>query len=411
MVLSGIKWYYLVLIFTPASPLDFTPYSPPMLDYKIRLFIQEDKKDAAGRCPVRLYVLLHGKRHTKHVGIRVKPRDWDHASGQVRKSDFKYRIHNQTIRTAVDEIEGRIQEAYNKKKEITHALIKNILKGKYTDDDFYKFTESLMVDIEEKYAWGTIRLYGDTIRHLKSFSPQLYFEQVDVNWLRRFESFLIGKGLHNNTIHKHWKNLKRIFNSARKESVTNNYPFPNYTDSPKYEDPDKTYLTLEETNLWEEKLKLPLDEAHLISGYYFLLGCYSGLRFSDWQRFNEKFIQGNRLILRAHKNGELVSIEIHELLRRVIEILKTLPPCLSMQKTNDYLKDIAALAGIKKNVSTHTGRHSFGVRCAELGISEETTAKLMGITVKSVRYYYKVTNRKIDTEFAVWNKLAEVKIS
>ena len=66
-------------------------------------------------------------------------------------------------------------------------------------------------------------------------------------------------------------------------------------------------------------------------------------------------------------------------------------------KTNENLKGLGKLAGIKKKLTSHVARHSFAVRCAELGISIETTAQLVGVAVKTFLIYYKVTNRKIDT--------------
>ena len=72
---------------------------------------------------------------------------------------------------------------------------------------------------------------------------------------------------------------------------------------------------------------------------------------------------------------------------------------------NETLKILAKMVGIKKNVTTHVARHSFAVRCAELGISIETTAELMGVTVKTCQIYYRITGRKIDMEVERWGKI------
>ena len=59
----------------------------------------------------------------------------------------------------------------------------------------------------------------------------------------------------------------------------------------------------------------------------------------------------------------------------------------------------------QKKLTTHVARHSFAVRCAELGISIETTAEFMGITVRSCHIYYRITNKKIDNEVDKCNSL------
>jgi integrase len=63
-------------------------------------------------------------------------------------------------------------------------------------------------------------------------------------------------------------------------------------------------------------------------------------------------------------------------------------------------RTLKGIAGIKKRITTHTGRHTFAITmCAEAGISAETCAELMGITIATcVNNYYRVTNRKIDKE-------------
>lgn len=379
-----------------------------MLKYNVRLFLQEEKTGTDGKCPIRLYVKPRGqKRVTQTLGIKVKPKDWDNEGQRVRKSDIHHNTHNQTIRVVLSNIERKIQDAFNSGNRLDHSLVKSILLGKSVDGNLFEFTEGLLKHLDKKFAPGTIRIYNDTINHLKKFSPVIYFSDVDINWLRRFETHLRGKGISNNTLHKYWKILKRIFNSAVSEGITTNYPFRKYPEPPKYREPDRTFLTLDEVNKFEGKLKLPMPDLQRNSGYFFLLGCYSGLRFSDWQRFNPEFVQGNRLILRTKKNGELVSIEMHKNLKRIVSIVKKLPTPLEMHAVNHHIKSIALLAGIKKQISTHAARHSFAVRCAELGISRETTSELLGITFKSCGYYYKVTNRKIDEEFRVWNKLAK----
>lgn len=77
----------------------------------------------------------------------------------------------------------------------------------------------------------------------------------------------------------------------------------------------------------------------------------------------------------------------------------------SGDKTREYLIGIAKIAGIKKHITTHTGRYSFAIRCAEMDIPPIITAELMGISLREVMTYYKLTNRKIDKEFSKWDKL------
>jgi integrase len=84
-------------------------------------------------------------------------------------------------------------------------------------------------------------------------------------------------------------------------------------------------------------------------------------------------------------------------LQKHLERVRQVPLKITEQEMNRTLK---GMAGIKKRITTHTGRHTFAITmCAEKGISAETCSELMGITIATcVNNYYRVTNRKIDKE-------------
>ena len=69
-------------------------------------------------------------------------------------------------------------------------------------------------------------------------------------------------------------------------------------------------------------------------------------------------------------------------------------PRLSQQKLNLYLKTIANLVGIKKQLSHHVARHTAATTIfMQNGISLESTGKMLGHrSIKSTQIYAKVTN-------------------
>jgi len=82
---------------------------------------------------------------------------------------------------------------------------------------------------------------------------------------------------------------------------------------------------------------------------YFLLGCFTGLRVSDWQVFDlDKRLHGKSIRLRATKNGVDVSIPIHARLRTVLDYVRQNPLKIAEQTINDTLKVIAHTLGMKK---------------------------------------------------------------
>lgn len=353
-----------------------------------------------GTAPIQIRVGHQRKQTYFPTPYKIRPEYWDYKNRKVKASMPNAVVMNADLRQRVAALEKEIYELIYQNKSVSLEQIRRKVQGG-SNESVVDFGLELIKELDGKYSDVTLQQYRTECARLNEFLPDIKFNDMRVEHLRRYESHLIKQGLSNNSIHKSFKILKKIFNTAIKQEITVNYPFARY-DNPRYKQTDRTYLTEEEINRIEEVLSTPLSDSLRRSATWFLFGCYSGLRFSDWLRFDSSMIQGERLIIRAKKNGELVSIKIHSRLRNVIDQLDG--PPLSEQKTNYHLKDLAYLAEIEKKITTHVARHSFAVRCAELGISMETTATLMGITVKTCAVYYKVTNRKIDEEFAKWEK-------
>ena len=72
-------------------------------------------------------------------------------------------------------------------------------------------------------------------------------------------------------------------------------------------------------------------------------------------------------------------------------------PKISNQKINSYLKEIARLTGISKNITHHSARHTFATTVMlERGIDIKTVSSLLGhSSLKSTEVYAKVTRKHL----------------
>lgn len=363
----------------------------------VRAILVTSKPDKHERCPIKIVVTIKGKRTYQSTGIRIKEDEWN--GEQVKKTVKNARTLNQVIQVKIKEAEGKLMGAVAAGTNLRSALKKNT--DEVTIADYFK---RLIKEIgKKKYSPDTISSFEFEMKRLKKFAPHITFNDVDHSFLRRYENHLRGKNLSGNTIHKIWKRLRKLFNSARKEGITDNYPFNGY-DNPKYRQTQRTFLLIEEVEKLEQLLNQPMPEYFRVTINYFLLGAYSGLRFSDWQRFNyEGFIQGERIILGAKKNGEIIGMKMHDKLKAVVERLRTLPPIYSEPTTNDYLKSIATLASIKKILTTHVARHSYATHSLRLKIPDDVIAHTMGVTLKTLQIYKHLLNSSVDEELEKWN--------
>ena len=72
-------------------------------------------------------------------------------------------------------------------------------------------------------------------------------------------------------------------------------------------------------------------------------------------------------------------------------------PVLSNQKLNSYLKEIADLCGINKNITFHLARHTFSTTVTlAKGVPIETVSKMLGHTnIETTQIYARITYDKI----------------
>ena len=75
-------------------------------------------------------------------------------------------------------------------------------------------------------------------------------------------------------------------------------------------------------------------------------------------------------------------------------------PVISNQKLNAYLKEIADICGIKKNLTFHLARHTFATTTTlSKGVPIETVSKMLGHTnIETTQIYARITNSKIGSD-------------
>ena len=66
---------------------------------------------------------------------------------------------------------------------------------------------------------------------------------------------------------------------------------------------------------------------------------------------------------------------------------------------NSYLKEIADVCGINKNLTYHLARHTFATMSLSKGVPIETVSKMLGHTnIKTTQIYARITNKKIEED-------------
>jgi site-specific recombinase XerD len=217
------------------------------------------------------------------------------------------------------------------------------------------------------------------------------------------------KLLHNSAA-KNIKSLIRVINVAIRKKWLLENPFKDFSCA--FINTPRHYLTEPEIEALYTKV-LPIDRLRRVRDC-FLFQVYTGLAFSDMQELTVRNIEigvdGREWIVNNRiKNGNRFSIPVlpraKEIIDRYREVSgdKLLPICTN-QRFNGYLKEIADVCGITKNLTSHIGRHTFATTITlSKGIPIETVSRLLGhASLITTQIYAKVNDRKVSEDM---NKL------
>jgi integrase len=207
---------------------------------------------------------------------------------------------------------------------------------------------------------GYIKSHGTTITNLKNYQrlynkdKALRFDDITMEWYYKFVEMLEDENKALNTIGGQIKNIKTFLRYTNGKKLHNNTIYSNEDFIAFKEETDHIFLTEEEINsIYQLDLhdNIRLDSVRDL----FIIACYTGLRYSDFSKIKSTDFQktSNSYILnkRTQKTDKIVSIPLK---RIVVEIMKkydwNLPPAISNQKMNEYLKEIGQLAKISEPV-------------------------------------------------------------
>lgn len=349
----------------------------------VKTILRTDKKKTNGECPLYFRVIFNSELLKLPVGISLKQKDWDSKRSYPKGNALlskKLEKKEQAIKDFIDDcdLHGKV---------VTKSLIKEFYNGRDGKKDFYyhfdRFTEKKFYEISE----GTQKHYLLLRKQLKEYKPNLLLIEMDVPFLEDFFHHLRHKRkIGNSGIAMRRKNLMTVLRAFIKSKLIKENPCE---EIPIIKEKEKTvFLTTTEV----DKIKnVNLEIGSLARGLNltrdkFLFSCYTGLRYSDVENLMVKEIKGNCVVKSTQKTNKEVNIPLIE---EAIQILKKYDykrkfglvfPRRCNVSVNRDLKFICTRAKIKKNVSFHVARHTFGSTLANEGVQPFYIMKLMGHT-------------------------------
>ena len=391
--------------------------------------LESRKKDGVlivENVPIRMRVNFASKRIEFTTGYRIDAAKWDtdkqrvrngctnklkQSASEINASLLGYYTEVQEIfkKFEVEEImptPEQIKEAFN----ALHKPIEEEVKPRNsTPNAFYKVFDEFVRDCGRQNDWtdSTYEKFAAVKNHLMNFRTELTFDFFDEKGLNDYVAYLRDvKEMRNSTIGKQLSFLKWFLRWAFKKGLHQNNAYDSYKPKLKSTQKKIIFFTWEELNKLREfeipAAKQALDRVRDV----FLFQCFTGLRYSDVFNLRKSDIKGDHIEVTTVKTSDSLIIELNKHSKAILDKYKDVAfednkvlPVITNQKMNDYLKELAELAGIDEPVrqtyyrgneridevipkyallGTHAGRRTFICNALALGIPPQVVMKWTG---------------------------------
>ena len=386
-------------------------------------------------------ITVNGKRATISLKRKVPVSDWDAHKGRSRGTNQSTRILNNYL----EEVNSSLFKCYQDLK-LEHKLITSqAVKARYfgNDENNRSITDIINYhneDMVNKLKWGTQKNYYTTQSYISKFlsksykTTDLYLRELDYHFIIKFEKYLRDyipedhqKPMGNNTVMKHIERFRKMINLSFKLGWIQRDPFINFKS--KFIKNERGFLSLEELQEIENK-QFSIPRLELVKDL-FVFSCYTSLSYIDVIHLTADNIcigiDGELWIYyKREKTTKPIRIPLLPKAMQIVEKYKSnrksisqgsIFPKISNQKLNSYLKEIADVCGIKKNLTFHIARHTFATTVTlSNGMPIETVSKLLGHSrISTTQIYAKVIERKVSDDMqklrAQFNEIENESIS
>jgi len=389
-----------------------------------KLIVRKEQINRRGLCTI-FVLFTHESRNTYFsTKERIEPRFWDPIKCRVKKTHPGCSLLNEYLFKFKNEIDQVKLKLKLQGIEPTTTAVRLHYLGqqpeKKPQKGFHECREEFL-----HYKENVQKVAPSTFRHIKSFfvrlrefesrrGKKLTFEKIDSDFYDellcyftdhcRFSPNMIGSQI---------KFLKNFLGWAEKKGYHQNKVYRDFR-RPTFAS-EIIYLTQTELDRFfaHDFSSTPrLERARDL----FILGCTTGLRYSDFSKIGPQNIVGDFLILRVNKTGEPLKIPISEYSKKIIEKYEGNLPTLSNQRLNRYLKEAAKIAGLgelrevttmkggqkvtmRKSlhelICSHTCRRTFISLSLEKGMTLKDVAAISGHKGQSIQRYISTSEKRL----------------
>lgn len=375
-----------------------------------------------GELPLKVRICKDRKSRYINLGVSTKAEDWDFSKNRLKDSHPNKDEIEKLITRTISTIKEKIIELKAEQQDFTAQSLLDRLNSSSTKktvgEIFNEQMQRLTDEGRRKYMLSLRYVYNTLIAFNKHLD--IYFSEIDITFLRRYETWLRKRGVAENTIGIHFRSLRAVYNIAIEQNAVKaeNYPFRKYKVSRLHEETAKRSLAKSDverviayksTNRY---MRFPID----IFAFTYYCG---GINFIDIANLTPANIIEGKLVYKRHKTSKLIKIPLQP---QAIELIKKyhrkdspyLFPILSdfheteiqksnrihkvIAKVNKRLKEIGEDLGLPLTLTTYVARHSQATVMKRAGVSTAVIREIMGHSSERVTQIYldSFDNEQID---------------
>ena len=396
--------------------------------FGVTYFLRKAHTNKAGLTPILARITTNDISKEIYIQCSVPADKWNQSKERATGKDKLC----QQVNSYLDDYRARIlearQELIAKGYEGNCIQIKERLQNPTTLSIMFlaeleKYCEKRQAEVGVRITQLTANKYHRVLRYLREYVASAYRKEdlllsaVGYEFLDGFNTFLqtAHRCKHNGAV-----NLLDCVKNFTRYCLRNEWiekdPFRNYKLKEEH-NKEKDHLTREELETLVRK-RLPNERLDRIRDV-FVFCCLTGLAFTDAEHLRREHIRtddnGTTWIYKPREKTAVMSripllpypMMLLEKYERDAEVRATgrLLPVPSNQKMNAYLKEIADLCNIPKNLTTHVARHTFACLAVEYGMPIDVLAKILGHSnTNMTRHYAKFSEQLIGREMRKMNE-------
>ena len=380
----------------------------------VNVLFYKSKTLSNGEHPLMIRVCKDGKKKYVSLGVSVKPQYWDFEKNRPKRNCPNKEQINTLIKEKEQKYSEQILDFSSRNKDYTlTTLLETVdlsVKAKTVNGLFIEYIEQLKKENRIGYALSVRQVYSSLVKfngHL-----DIYFQEIDVNWLKNYEFWLRGQKLAENTIGIRLRTLRVVYNLAVTEGLvkSDNYPFRKYKVSRLHTITAKRAITKEQvkqimsyntgSSCFYKKLAVDMF------AFSYLMG---GINFTDMSLLTNDNINNDRLIYIRQKTKKTIILPLSEQAREIIDKYrdskrKYLFPILDnrsrtglqvkdriydvLANVNHHLNEIGKSLGLELKITTYVARHSYATVLKRAGVPTAIISESLGHSSEKVTQIY-----------------------